>query len=83
MALMQEIGSYEAKTHLPSLINRVAKGERIVITKHGHPVAMLVPFSAEQKPAAQAVIDEIRQFRKKLKLDGLSIKAMIEEGRRY
>jgi len=40
---MRSIGAYEAKTHLPRLLDEVAKGERITITKHGHPVAMLVP----------------------------------------
>ena len=79
---MQEIGSYEAKTHLPSLLNRVAKGEEIVITKHGNPVAMLVPFVGK-KHSLKTIIDEIKQFRQKHKLNGLSIKQMIEEGRRY
>jgi prevent-host-death family protein len=79
---MQEIGSYEAKTHLPSLLNRVAKGERIVITKHGSPVAMLVPFTAPASLETKVIIDQIREFRKNLKLDGLSLKAMIKEGRR-
>ena len=79
---MQEIGSYEAKTHLPSLLNRVAKGERIVITKHGSPVAMLVPFLAQVNPETKAVINQIREFRKHLKLNGLSLKDMIKEGRR-
>ena len=79
---MQEIGSYEAKTQLPRLISRVAKGERIVITKHGQPVAMLVPFSDHEVTDIKSVIEEIKQFRKKHKLRGLSIKQMIEEGRR-
>ncbi len=79
---MQEIGSYEAKTHLPSLLNRVAKGEHIVITKHGSPLAVLSPYVSKKKANTKAVIEEIRRFRKKLKLKGLSIKAMIEEGRR-
>ena len=79
---MLEIGSYEAKTHLPGLLSRVAKGEKIVITKHGSPVAMIVPYIAEKSKSTKAVIAEIRQYRKKLKLKGLSIKDMIEEGRR-
>ena len=43
---MNTVGSYEAKTHLPSLLDRVAGGERITITKHGVPVAVLVPVDA-------------------------------------
>jgi prevent-host-death family protein len=38
---MSEIGAYEAKTHLPKLLERVEKGERFVITRHGRPVAEL------------------------------------------
>ena len=78
---MLEVGSYEAKTHLPGLLSRVAKGEKIVITKHGSPVAMLVPFVAEKSSSTKSVIAEIRQYRKKMKLKGLSIREMIEEGR--
>ena len=37
------VGSFEAKTHLPALLERVARGERITITKRGKPVAKLVP----------------------------------------
>ena len=79
---MLEIGSYEAKTRLPSLLDRVAKGEKIIITKHGNPIAILSPFTADTKTNTQAVIDEIKHFRKKLKLKGLSIRKIIEEGRR-
>lgn len=40
---MVTVGSYQAKTHLPRLLGRVVRGERITITRHGRPVAMLVP----------------------------------------
>lgn len=40
-----EVGAYEAKTHLPKLLERVARGERITITKHGKAVAELRPVS--------------------------------------
>ena len=35
---MRTVGAYEAKTHLPRLLDEVEKGERITITKHGRPV---------------------------------------------
>ena len=47
---MQSVGSYEAKTHLPALLDRVAQGEQITITRHGVPVAMLVPALALGSP---------------------------------
>ena len=40
---MAEVGAYEAKTHLSRLLERVEKGERFIITKHGRPVAELKP----------------------------------------
>lgn len=40
---MLEIGAFEAKNTLGSLLDRVEKGEEIVITRHGKPVARLVP----------------------------------------
>ncbi len=45
---METVGAYEAKTHLPQLLERVTKGERITITKHGVPVAVLQPCDPEK-----------------------------------
>ena len=42
---MTTVGTVEAKTHLTRLLERVARGERIIITNRGRPVAMLVPPS--------------------------------------
>ncbi|MBW1982233.1 MAG: type II toxin-antitoxin system Phd/YefM family antitoxin [Deltaproteobacteria bacterium] len=80
---MSTVGAYEAKTHLPRLLERVSRGERITITKHGIPVAELVPVPASKKADINAVISELRSLRQNLTLKGLSIKEMIEEGRRY
>jgi prevent-host-death family protein len=79
---MEIVGSYEAKTHLPALLDRVAQGEQITITRHGVPVAMLVPASAARQPDVRETIQAMLEFRKGQRLDGLSIRAMIEEGRR-
>ena len=80
---MTTVGSYEAKTHLPSLIARVAKGEQITITKHGVPVAKLVPVETSGKRDRGEVIDELRRIRKGKTLGGISIRELIEEGRRF
>jgi len=79
---MQTVGSYEAKTHLPALLDRVAQGERISITRHGVPVAMLVPPSSRGKAGVQEAIQGLLEFRKGRRLDGLSIREMKEDGRR-
>ncbi|MDQ6831850.1 MAG: type II toxin-antitoxin system prevent-host-death family antitoxin [Chloroflexota bacterium] len=78
---MQTVGAYEAKTHLGQLLAAVARGETITITKHGVPVAMLVPPSTEQRPDIDAVIAALRELRSTINLGGLSIREMIEEGR--
>ena len=46
---MDTVGAYDAKTHLPKLLERVTKGESIIITRYGVPVAILQPFSPEKK----------------------------------
>jgi prevent-host-death family protein len=79
---MDTVGAYEAKTHLPKLLDRVAKGERIVITRHGTPVAILQPADAEKQIDVAAVIQAMRRFRKEHTLGGLSIKELIEHGRK-
>jgi prevent-host-death family protein len=79
---MRSVGAYEAKTHLPRLLDEVAKGERITITKHGHPVAVLVPVETVGARDVEAVIARFREFRKGNRLDGLSIRDLINEGRR-
>ena len=78
---MKTVGSYEAKTHLPRLLDEVAKGEEITITKHGVPVAMLVPPPEARRRSVGEVIEEIREFRKGKTLGSLKIKDLVEEGR--
>jgi prevent-host-death family protein len=79
---METVGAFEAKTHLSQLLERVKKGERITITKHGVPVAVLQPPDFERKMDTQSVVDELLEFRDKHRLKGISIRNMIEEGRR-
>ena len=79
---METVGAYDAKTHLPKLLERVMKGERITITKHGVPVAVLQPPAPGITADTRSVITEILKFRSKHRLGGLSIREMIEDGRR-
>ena len=82
---METIGSFEAKAHLPQLLERVANGEEFTITEHGKPVARLVPApSPEPRPDVRQVIEELKAFSKGNTLgEGLTIREMIEEGRRF
>ena len=78
---MKSVGAYEAKTHLPKLLERVAAGERITITKHGVPVAILQPADTKMMKPVHETIRQLRKFRIKHRLGGLSVKEMIDQGR--
>jgi prevent-host-death family protein len=82
---MNRVGAFEAKTHFSALLERVAQGETIEITRRGKPVARLVPATeseeARRQRAAEA-IERLRELRKGLTLGGLSWKALRDEGRR-
>jgi prevent-host-death family protein len=82
---MTSIGSYEAKTHLPQLLERVGRGEKILITRHGQPVAMLVPPPREAGKDVQAIVREMLESRDREgpTLGGAAtLRELIEEGRR-
>jgi prevent-host-death family protein len=80
---MDSIGAFEAKTHFSALLERVARGERITITKRGVPTALLVPIEDRQKEAAAQAARRIRALRKRVKPGKMSIREMIDEGRRF
>ena len=80
---MEVIGAFEAKTHLGELLDRAERGESITITRHGKPVAQLIPVAASEKRDRAEVIREMLNFGKGRKLKGASIKEMIDEGRRF
>jgi prevent-host-death family protein len=76
-----EIGAYEAKTHLPALLERVARGERFAITKHGRPIAQLVPVERTGPDRRREAIERLKAFRENHTLD-VPVKQLIDEGRR-
>ena len=81
---MQSIGAYEAKTHLPRLLDRVARGESLTITRHGQPVARLVPVENEARDRARQAARRILERR--ARLNRTSISELIEsvhEGHRF
>ena len=77
---MKQVGVYDAKTQLPRLLDEVEHGETIMITRHGKPVAKLVPLDEPEANVA-AVIAAIRENRKGSRLEGITIKDLIDEGR--
>lgn len=81
---METVGSYEAKTHLPALLERVSQGASITITRHGVPIAKLVPIEPRSSMSVQEAIDGLIQFGKGRRLPkGVTVRDLIQEGRRY
>ncbi len=78
---MITVGSYEAKTRFSELLARVRRGERIVITLHGTPVAVLAPVEETSTRPYAEVIAELRAFRRGRRLSGITARELIEEGR--
>ena len=79
---MREIGAFEAKNTLGSLLDLVEKGEEVVITRRGRRVARLVGESRfKDREAARAAAARIKARRKGVTLGGLKIKDLINEGR--
>jgi prevent-host-death family protein len=80
---MKTVGAYEAKTHLSRLLDEVAKGETILITRHGVPVAQLGPAPGIDRKRVAEAIAALKELSKENTLGGISIRELIEEGRRY
>ena len=77
---MATIGAYEAKTHLPALLERVERGEEFTITRHGRAIARLVPLDdAPQAPAR--LVEQLRQVRSGARLNGLRVPTLRDTGR--
>lgn len=79
---MITVGAFEAKTHLSSLLEQVMAGEEVLITKHGKPVARLVPEVSANKSKIDDAISRLKSARKGMRLDGLSWQGLRDEGRR-
>jgi prevent-host-death family protein len=77
---MAEIGAYEAKTHLGQLLERVEKGERFVITRHGRPVAELIPAEGRHRLTVRQQITELNALRAALVNRGVSARSLVARG---
>ena len=81
---MRQIGAFEAKNRLSELLVAVENGEEVMITRHGRPVAKLVPVNALDQARVAAAISELRQLRGQVRLgDNETVEDLVDEGRRY
>ena len=78
---MKAVGVYEAKTQLPRLVERARKGERITITRHGVPVALLVPAREQRRRPLADVIGDLEAFSTGRRL-GTPLRRAMAVGRR-
>ena len=69
---MNAVGAFEAKAHLFALLERVAKGEEIIITRHGKAVARLVPAATAHRAQIDRAIARLKALREGTSLGGLS-----------
>jgi prevent-host-death family protein len=82
------IGAYDAKARLSALLDRVERGEEIIITRHNRPIARLIPEGFGQNvAAARAAVAGLTRLRetlaaKAIRLTPAEIRAMRDEGRR-
>lgn len=80
---MRKIGAFEAKTHLSALLDAVAAGESVIITKRGRPVARLVPHDAEDRAGRAGAASALRALRRRIGWASVEeILALRDEGRR-
>jgi prevent-host-death family protein len=77
---VKSIGAYEAKTHLSALLDSVESGETVVITRHGRPVARLIP--ARRSSTVEQAMADLLEIRESLDMGSDSIESLIAEGQR-
>ena len=80
---MRTIGSFDAKTNFSALLERVERGEQIVITRRGKPVARLMPIAGPPKGKVSNAMAKLRELRKGTTLGELSWKELRDAGRKY
>jgi prevent-host-death family protein len=81
---MREIQASEAKTHLPQLLDEIERGESIIITRHGRPIARLIPEDVMRRDGQAEAVERLKALRAtmpRVPLDELM--AMRHEGHRY
>ena len=76
------IAVFEAKSKLSALLDRACRGEEVVITRHGAPIARLVPMNAPTAPDRARAVRAVRALNKRLNIDaGVSLRKLVDTGR--
>lgn len=76
------VAVFEAKSQLSALLDRACNGEEVVITRHGAPIARLVPMNAPTSPDRARAVRAVRALNKRLNIDaGVTLRKLIDAGR--
>lgn len=79
---MREVQASQAKTHLLKLLDAVERGESVVITRHGHPIARLVPEPDRRRADIDLAIKDIEDIKRRIKpITREQVREAIEQGR--
>jgi prevent-host-death family protein len=86
---MATISAFEAKTRFGHLLERVARGEEVIITKHDKPVARLIPEGRRNLQSVRDAIADLRELRRRIaartrgksRVSFRDFKSAVEEGR--
>jgi prevent-host-death family protein len=76
------VGAFEAKNKFSELLEKVRHGAEVIITKHDCPVAKLVPASATTTAEREKATLQLRALSKRYTLEGISVRELLDEGRR-
>ncbi len=84
---MATVSAFDAKTRFGELLNRVSKGEEVVITRHDKPVARLVPEGVQRLDDVRSAVRGLRELQQRIRrrsratLSDREVRAAIDEGR--
>ncbi len=79
---MRKIGAYELKTRLSEVLDSVEHGQTVVVTRHGKPIARSSPDAADQREQVKRTVKPLLNFPRTPLPKGVTIRKLIEEGRR-
>ena len=79
---MRTIGCNELKTHLSEILDAVEHGETVLVTRHGNPIARILPSEAAQREQVSQAVQGLMSFPRTRLPKRVTIRSLIDEGRR-
>ena len=78
---METVGTFEAKTHLSAILDKVLLGQEFIITKRGKPIARLIPEITSNHEQIKQAVKRLKDMRKGVTLGKIDWKELRDEGR--